>query len=335
MTAPGDLVLVTGANGFVGSHLVDALLARGYRVRCMVRRSSNLAHIRDLPVEWAYADVSDAAQLRRACEGVDAVCHCAALTRAPSLETFMRVNADGTEALARAAGEANPDFKRFLFISSQAATGPARQPGEVTDESSPSRPVTWYGQSKLAAEQALWAMCRERARPLPLTIVRPSWVVGPRDRDTLSYFRLIDRHLNLQVGRDGRWASMIDARDLATLLVLALEAPQAGGQLYFGCGFQCSYEELARAIAAVMGKSTLRLAIPLALLALLGPISRVQGRLTGKTPLLNDQRLIDMHQRYWLCSGDKARRELGFVAQYDLERFVRETSHWYREHGWL
>ena len=117
------LILVTGANGFVGSHLTEALLARGYRVRCMVRRSSDLTYIRDLDVEWAYADLQDAESVQKACLGVDVVCHSGALTRALDEETFMRVNAQGTESLARACLEANPNLQRFLFVSSQTAAG--------------------------------------------------------------------------------------------------------------------------------------------------------------------------------------------------------------------
>ncbi|HSR31780.1 MAG TPA: NAD-dependent epimerase/dehydratase family protein, partial [Anaerolineae bacterium] len=151
-------VLVTGANGFVGSHLTEALLARGYRVRCMVRRSSDLTYIRDLPVEWAFTDVRETEELRQACQGVDAICHCAALTRAMDQETFMRVNAQGTEALARAATEAAPNLQRFLFVSSQAAAGPSQGPSDLLDETREPRPLNWYAKSKYAAEQALLSL---------------------------------------------------------------------------------------------------------------------------------------------------------------------------------
>ena len=335
MIQAGDRVLVTGANGFVGSHLVEELLARGYQVRCMVRRTSHLDYVRDLPVEWAYADVRDPEELLRACEGVDAVCHCAALTRAVDRDTFMRVNAEGTQALARACLEAIPALHRFLFVSSQAAAGPSAGPDDVLDESSAPRPVTWYGQSKLAAEQALAALSQEAGGRLPLTIVRPTPVMGPRDRDFLAYFRLIRRGLNLQIGREQQRVRLIAVHDLVDLIVLALEAERAAGQLYFAGAFECTYEEIAQAIAAVLARRPRRVAIPMSLLAMMAPFSRLQGRLTGQPVLLNDQRLIDLRQRYWLCSAAKAQSELGFVPRYDLERLVRETAHWYQEQGWL
>ena len=326
-----SLVLVTGANGFVGSHLTEALLARGYRVRCMVRRTSNLTFIRHLPVEWAYADVCDAEGLGQACQGVDAVCHCAALTRAVDQQTFLRVNAQGTEALARAAVQTNPALKRFLFVSSQAAAGPSRGADDCVDESRPPQPITWYGVSKWAAEQALLNMDDR----LPLTIIRPSPVFGPRDRDFFAYFDLVKHGLQLELGRHERRVSLVYVRDLVELICLALDSEAAVGQTYFGCGQPHSYAELSQAITRALNKRTLRIILPVAILTFIGLGARLQERLTGRPALLNEQRILDMRQPYWLCSGEKARRELGFSVRVDLEPAVQETATWYLENGWL
>ncbi len=335
MTELDGLVLVTGANGFVGSHLVEALLARGYRVRCMVRRTSDLAFVRNLPVEWAYADLCDSAELRAAIRGVDAVCHCAALTRALDEETFLRVNTQGAEALARVCLEANPRLRRFLFVSSVAAAGPSDGPGDVVDEARPPQPVTWYGKSKLAAEQALQGLAGAESGRLPVTIVRPAAVYGPRDKDFHAYFRAIKLRLNLQLGQDERHVSLIHVCDLVDLLVRALEQEQAVGQTYFGCGSATTYAELAKAIARVLDRRPVRINVPLALLGPMATVATAKGRLTGRPALLNDQRLVEVRQRSWLFSGEKARRELGFEARYDLETGVRETVEWYRREGWL
>jgi nucleoside-diphosphate-sugar epimerase len=326
-----EMVLVTGANGLVGSHLTEVLLAQGYRVRCMVRPTSDLTYIGDLPVEWAFADVLDGESLRPACEGVDAVCHCAALTRALDEETFLAVNAQGTEALAQACLEAAPGMRRFLQVSSQTAAGPSLGPGDYVDESRSPQPITWYANSKLAAERALLS----RDGRLPVTIVRSAAVFGPRDRDFFAYFDLVKHGLNLQLGRQERVYSLIYVRDLAELILLALESEAAQGQTYFACSYAYSYTELSEVIVRAMGKRTLRITLPEAVLTPISLWSRVQGWLTGKPALLNEQRVLDMREHYWLCSGDKARQELGFVPQYDLETAVRETADWYRKNGWL
>jgi nucleoside-diphosphate-sugar epimerase len=333
----GTLVLVTGANGFVGSHLTEALLARGYRVRCMVRQSSDLGYIHDLPVEWAYADVRDEDGLDRACQGVDAVCHCAAMTRALDQETFLRVNAHGTEALARAAVKANPDLRRFLFVSSHSAAGPSREAGDYVDESRPPQPQNWYGKSKWAAEQALLPMASEQrlSGRLPLTIVRPAAVFGPRDRDFFAYFDLVRRGLELRLGPSERSVSLVYVHDLVELIVLALENRAAVGQTYFGCGSAHTYAEFTSAIARALNKKTVRITLPVAVLAPIGMEAQLQEWLTHRPALLNKQRILDMRQPYWLCTGEKARQELGFIPRYDLETAVRETAHWYQENGWF
>lgn len=325
------LVLVTGANGFVGSHLVEALLQQGYRVRCMVRRSSDLTFIRDLPVEWAYADMEDPGSLSQACQSVDAVCHCAGLTGAPDEETFLRVNARATEALGRACIEANPNLQRFVFVSSQAACGPSQKADQPVDELCQPQPITWYGKSKLAAEQAIQAMTER----LPWTIVRPCPVFGPRDRDFYIYFDLVKRGINLQLGREERWVNLIYVRDLANLILRVLEVPAAVGQIYFGCGQAHSYAELAETIAKALDKRPLRITAPEAILGPLASFSRIQGRVTGQPARLNDQWILGMKQRYWICSREKARRELGFETRYDLETAIRETAIWYQDSGWL
>jgi dihydroflavonol-4-reductase len=331
MEAPGFRVLVTGANGFVGSHLAEALLARGYQVRCMVRRTSDLTFIQHLPVEWAYADICDAESLDSACQDVDIVCHCAALTRALDQETFLRVNAQGTRALAQAAMAANPNLHRFLYLSSLSAAGPSGGTEDFRDESRPPQPLNWYSRSKLAGEQALLSL----EGGLPLTIIRPSAVFGPRDRDFFAYFDLVKWHLQLQLGRADRWYNLIYVRDLAELILLALENGIAVGQTYFGCGPAHTYRELSEAIARAMDRRVLRITLPESILTPIALGAKIQERLTGRPALLNEQRVRDMRQRYWLCSGEKARREIGFEARYTLEAAIQETADWYRENGWL
>ena len=331
MSENEPLVLVTGANGFIGSHLTEALLARGYRVRCMVRQTSDLKYIQHLPVEWAHADLGDAELLRAACQDVDMVCHCAALTRAIDQETFLRINAAGTEALVRAAFEANPNLQRFLYISSQTAAGCAEGPDDFIDESQTPKPLDWYGKSKWAAEQALHSLDGH----LPVTIVRPTAVFGPRDLDFFTYFDLVNRHLELSLGREERWVSLIYVRDLVDLIVLCLESEAAIGETYFGSAWATTYTEFAGTLARALDKRTIRVTLPLAALTPIVLVARVQERLTGKPALLNEQRVLNMRQPYLICSGEKARRKLGFVPKYDLETSVEETAAWYRENDWL
>jgi len=324
------LVLVTGANGFIGSHLTEALLARGYRVRCMVRKSSDCTFIAQLPVEWAYVDLQESAALRQACRGVTAICHCASMTRALDLQTFLRINTEGTANLARAALEEAPGLWRFVYISSQGAVGPSQGASDYVDEFRPGRPLGWYDKSKWAAEQALLTMDGS----LPVTIIRPAAVFGPRDRDFFAYFDLVKHHLSLALAGE-RWISLIYVHDLVSLILLTLEKEVALGQTYFGCNTAHSYREFSEAVAGALDKRTLNITLPLEALKVIALGAKVQERLTGKPALLNEQRLLNMRQPYWLCSNEKARQELGFVPEHDLETAIGETADWYLEHGWL
>ncbi len=334
-----DLVLVTGSNGFVGSHLVEALLAEGYRVRCMVRRTSDLGlvqHLRGEPtqagqVEWVYGDVTDPASVRQAVEGVQAVCHFGARTRAVGEATYQRVNAGGTETMLAACAEVARGLERFVYCSSAAGMGPSNgvRPREETD---PPEPLTYYGRSKVAAE----AVVRRYADRLPVTIVRPTAVYGPRDRDILTYFQLMKWRLSLRLGRGQRWLSLIYVRDLVRLTLRLLEDPAAVNQAYNACdGIAYTWDDVAAEIERALGRRALKVVLPMAVLKPMSWAAIALARLTGQSPLLHEQRLIEIRQQAWLFSGEKARRELGFEPAYPLPKAVAETVAWYRNEGWL
>jgi nucleoside-diphosphate-sugar epimerase len=168
-----------------------------------------------------------------------------------------------------------------------------------------------------------------------VTIVRPVPVFGPRDRDFFTYFDLVNWRLSLQLGQTERRISLIYIRDLVEVLLLALESAVAVGQTYIACSEAHSYSEFSDVIATALNKRTLRIVVPLALLTPMALWAKIQGRLTGRPALLNEQRIIDMRQPYWLYTAEKAHRELGFVPRYDLETAVQETANWYQENGWL
>jgi nucleoside-diphosphate-sugar epimerase len=330
LTARGQ-VLVTGANGFVGSHLVEALLAQGYPVRCLVRRTSDLTFIRNLPVDWAYGDIASGDGLEAACADVESVCHLAGATKARNEDTYLRVNAEGTRHLLSACEQAAPHLRRFVYISSLAAAGPSPD-GHPIDESHPPRPLTYYGQSKLQGEK----YCHQYADRLPVVILRPSAVYGPRERDIFFYFQMVNRGIKLLLGRGERQASFVFVQDLIASILRVLEDDQTIGQTYFVTeGRTYDWQEMSDLVAASLGKRALRVVVPERLLPAIAAIAGLQARLTGQPALLNDQKLIELRQRYWVCSAEKAHRELGFAAQYDLATGVQLTAQWYRQHGWL
>ena len=325
------LILVTGGNGFVGSHLVEGLLDRGHQVRCLIRHTSDLSFIAALPVEFVCGALDDRESLERACQGVDAVYHFAGATKAATAAAYFRVNAQGTRSLVEACWRVSPGVKRFVYCSSLGAAGPAAGP-EPPDETRPPHPVSDYGHSKLAGEEAVLAY----ADRLPVVILRPAAVYGPRERDILTYFRIVNRRLKPLPGGGVELVSLIHVSDLVRLALHVLEAEPAVGQTYFASdGAVYDLEEVLDTIAAVLGKRVLRIVIPVRWIEAFAALGEIWAGLTNKPLLLNDQKVQELKQCYWLCDASKAHRELGFVPQIDLRTGLAQTARWYREHGWL
>lgn len=323
--------LVTGANGFVGSHLVEGLLERGYRVRCLVRKTSNLRWISGLEVEYVYGDIADKDSLKGLFEDVDLVFHAAGLTKAKSREEYFRANAEGTKSLVEACLEENPKLRRFVYISSQAAVGPGDDERPL-NENAPCRPVTDYGESKLEGEKIVL----RHASQLPIIIIRPPAVYGPRDTDVLGFFKAASKGFRISFGRGESFLSLVYVRDLVEGTIQAAENPRSVGQIYFVADDKVySWKEAFNIMAGVLKKRTIPLKIPRSAVFFLAFISEGFSKLLGKSAIFNTQKAREITQRYWGLDVSKAKAELGFSPKYDLERGAAETVRWYKEKGWL
>ena len=323
--------LVTGANGFVGSHLVEGLLSRGYQVICLVRKTSNLRWLSGLNVEYVYADISEKDSLKNVLKNVDFVLHVAGVTKAKSREEYFKANYQGTKNLIEVCVEDNPQIKRFVYVSSQAAVGPGKD-GQPLDETSPCNPITDYGKSKLEGERIVL----EYSSKLPVTIIRPPAVYGPRDSDILGFFKVANKGLKTLFGKGESYLSLCYIEDLVDGIILAAESPKAIGQIYFIADDQSySWREAFGIIAKVLNKKTITLRIPNAFLFTIAFISENIFRLLGKPAVVNVQKVREITQKYWLCDVSKAKKELGFSPKYKLEEGAKKTVRWYKERGWL
>jgi len=323
--------LVTGANGFIGSYLAECLVREGWDVRCLVRRTSNLRWIQSLPTERVYGEVTQPDSLRAAVDGVQVVFHLAGLTKARRRQDYFAVNAEGTAHLLRACAESGDSLERFVLVSSQAAAGPSDGPTPRKEEDPP-RPLTTYGLSKLRAEQ----IAREYADRLPITIVRPSAVYGPRDRDLLVLYRYAVRGWKPLLGRAPRLISLVHVSDLVRGIVRAATSERAVGQTYFIANPRpTEWEEFADAVARAVGRRARALVLPTWALYPAAWVSELAAWFAGRPATLNREKIREIRERYWVCSVDKAREELGFETEVSIEDGVRETILWCLEQGWL
>lgn len=327
--------LVTGANGFVGTHLVEALLARGHSVRALVRKTSDLSNLPKERVELAYGDVTDAACLPAALEGIDVVYHVAGITKARSLAEFVRVNCDGTvNVMSAAAAFAKPP--RVIFVSSIAAAGPCAA-DRALEEGDACKPVSRYGTSKAMAEEKVRAM----ADKVPVTIVRPPIVYGPRDRDVFELFKMAAGGLVVQAGFAARRFSVVHVHDLAIGLALIGEKgatltpdDPARGIYYVADDGPFLWRELGEAAAAGFGKSARTIRVPDFVTYLAAYVGELIGFVRRKPFVVNLDKAREGTAGNWYCSSARV-RELGFTVEKPLNERFRETAVWYRDNGWI
>src|ERR1035437_733074 len=220
------MILVTGGTGFIGTHLLEKLAAKGETVRALVRRNGATHRFpRSLPagVETVYGDLATGAGLAEALRGAQTVIHLAGVTKAPSPQDYYPGSVRATQQLAHAmAGRG----MRLVHVSSLAAMGPAT-PGAPLAEDAEPHPLTHYGKSKLDAERVVRQLAPDAV------IVRPPVVYGPRDTDVFQILKSISKGLVLEISGGERWFSAIYVKDLVEGLLAAAGAPRAAGRAYF------------------------------------------------------------------------------------------------------
>lgn len=321
-------VFLTGGTGFVGVHTANALVERGYRVRCLVRQGSDVGR---LPpgVELVRGDLEDETALRNGVKDVSGVIHISGIVRAWSEEEFLRVNRDGVARLAAIAGEAG--VKRFVLCSSQAAGGPSTPERRRTIDEPPA-PVTRYGRSKLAGEEALKANAGE----MSWAIVRPPAVYGPHDYAFLTLVRWARWGFKLKVGPGEMPFAMIHGEDLGRAMVQALEAVDHPRATWYATdGVDHSLIDLSEAIESALGRKAAWLTVPLwAAPIVTGAIENL-ARLRKEPALLSRQKLIELTQPAWTCDDSPFREQTGFRNRYNLREGMAQTLDWYRQKGWI
>lgn len=321
--------LVTGGSGFIGSHLVEALLREGWDVRCLVRKTSSLQFLPRGKVELVIGDLDNKSSLTECLPGVDAVFHLAGRIKGLSRKDYFHTNWLGTKNLLEAARTTPASLQTFIYVSSLSAAGPSPDGHLLTEDEKP-RPVSHYGESKLAAERevARFTDCS------PVVVVRPVAVYGPREREILRLLKLARRGIRFQMGRKDNFFCAVHVSDVVQAIILAAQKRAPGLKTYFvGDGRVYSWEQTFDILLSILGKKSAHLTLPWGLSrATMRFWSSLFPRSSGAFYL---DKMKEMSHKYWVCDISRAQKELSFAPQFDLNTGLKETIRWYKEEGWL
>jgi nucleoside-diphosphate-sugar epimerase len=326
-------ILVTGANGFIGSHLVDRFLDYGHEITVISRKNSNSRWLKDLPIRNVEASYDDLKSLEIACKDVDYIYHSAGLVAAKNYDEFLKANKFAVENLLTASLNSTNNIKRFVLVSSQTVAGPSKSLNEPAREEDEPNPITSYGKSKKAGED----VAREFMSKLPVTIVRPPAVYGPRDTAIKDIFKLAKKGIGTLIGFNQKSVSLIHVNDLVRGIQLAGEADISAGETYFITSKEFyDWENIFEVMKKTFNKKMfLKVRIPHPLVLSIAYISDFFGKFSKNPPVFDYEKGIDFIQQYWICSPEKAKKDLGFISEISLEDGFRSTADWYIQNKWI
>ncbi|MBI4654440.1 MAG: NAD(P)-dependent oxidoreductase [Nitrospirae bacterium] len=320
--------LVTGASGFIGSHLVEKLLSSGYEVSCLVRKTSNFRWLENPNLTIIHGDCADKESLNNI-RGFDYIFHLAGLTKANCGSEFYTVNTKATENIVEIVPKNNPQIRRFVYLSSLSAFGPSLN-SKLPDENHKPHPVSDYGNSKLMGEEVVLKY-RDR---MPISILRPSAVYGPRDKEIFLFFKLIKRGILPYWGKGH--VSLVYIDDLINAIILSAEKEEAVGEVFFiSDGMVYSNEEVINEIANALEVKLMRVRLPKAILPVIGFIGENVGKVINKATMINRDKIKELMYSEWVCDISKAKDKLGFMPKVKLKEGIKWTAEWYKIHRWI
>ncbi len=327
-------ILIAGASGFVGTHLAELAVSKGFDVFALVRKKSNTTRLPD-SVFLLRGDIRQYDDVVRVIKELkeedlqmDYIIHAAAITKSNSKEAFDETNFIGTMNLFKAFKEENYQPKKIVFISSLAACGPAGKKETVKEYDQ--SPITSYGESKLKAEKYIVSSAE-----IPYLIIRPTAVYGPGEKDLFTVFKIVNKHINPVLGFEEQALTFIYVKDLAELILASAQSEQKN-KIYFATdGYTYEKKTLAKEISQALNKKTIDLTLPLSLVKMIAYVSEFTASLTGKAAALNMEKYKELTAESWSCDATPFFKDMQFTPQYNLQKGIKETTQWYKQHQWI
>ena len=329
-------ILITGASGFIGSFIVEEALKQGFETWAAVRKSSSKEYLQDERIHFIELNLSSKAQLIEQLRPhqFDYVVHAAGVTKCLNKADFRHINTEGTKNLVDALLDLQMPLKRFVFLSSLSVFGAIKEQlpyDEIREDDTP-KPNTEYGRSKLEAERYIDSI----GSRLPYTILRPTGVYGPREKDYFMMAKSIKQHIDFAVGYQRQDITFVYVTDVVQAVFLALEKGETGRKYFLSDGQVYQSTTFSDLIHEELGRPWwLRITAPVWVLRVVTFFGEYIGHMTGKVTALNNDKYNILRQRNWRCDIEPARRELGFEPKVQLKEGVKTTIQWYKDHKWL
>ncbi len=326
-----NISVVTGASGFVGSHLVDKLITEGHHVKCILRKTSSKRWLENKPVEIIDAGLFAKETLKKVLKDADYLFHVAGVVKAKNEDDYFKGNVETTKNLLDILTEINPTLKRAVIVSSQTASGPSLD-GKPVTETTKEHPITTYGRSKCAQEQ----LAKKYMDKLPITIIRPPAVYGPRDTEIYLFFKTYKQGLMGLIGLDKKQVSIVHVEDLVNGIYLAATSQKAISQTYFiGSELYYNWEEIGEVCHKAFGKKAFTIKIPHFVVYTVAAIAQFFALFSSKAATFNLEKARDFVQKAWTCDVSKAVNDLGYRQKISLKDGMKRTIDWYKEMKWL
>lgn len=323
-------VLITGANGFLGYHLIQSAVAQNFEVFAGLRKNSKAGHLDQLPLQYSYLNYESVDDLAKeiADKKISYIIHAAGTTKALKPADFERVNEAYTVNLAKAAKMQGNSFLKMVFISSLAAVGPLKaHEGLLTERTFPS-PVTAYGKSKLNAERKLAEL------EIASVILRPTAIYGPREKEIFVVIKTLLKGIDAYIGKKPQKLSFVYASDVADAAVNALLLP-VNGVFNISDGNSYSRYDFADINKQLLERKAFRVHLPQSAVHTLALSMEKINSWFKKPTMLSREKLLELMAENWICDISKAREQLNFMPKYNLEKGLKETLEWYKQNKWI
>lgn len=322
-------ILVTGANGFIGSSLVNELNKSEYNVTALIRKNSN-TELLSTQSNIRYIDYDDQKELQKIFEDHHILVHCAALTRAKKWKDFLEINVELTQKMVELFNRTDA-MQHFIFLSSQAAAGPASCLSDPKKEADNEEPLTNYGKSKLLAEKYIKKFSQKN-----WTILRSVSVYGPGDQDFLQLFKMIKKGFSVQIGFQKKYFQTIYISDLIQLIIRTFGNERCYQKTLFLANEPIFDEEdFTQIIANEMDKKIVKIRLPIFLISLIAILLDYFHIFSKRPAVLNRQKVKEFAQRYWLVDTSRTKEVLNFSHKSDVSQNIKKTIADYKIRGWL